>query len=157
APAPPAPSAPAQAASAGASAVMHPLGPPVADTTPLAAADIGTAIGDLVGSKALQSFFRVDDFAHRFVATVDNMGRSHATALMWPVNPTAGRFTVEQRGDDTVIAADNGLRYTPFVLLAETVNTGRAVDLYVRVYPLLQQAYEELGYPKRYFNDRLIE
>lgn len=43
------------------------------------------------------------------------------------------------------------------MLLAESVNTTRAVDVYLRLYPLLQRAYEELGYPKRYFNDRLIE
>jgi len=42
------------------------------------------------------------------------------------------------------------------VLLAETVDIRRAVDLYVRMYPLLQSSYEELGYPKRYFNDRLV-
>ena len=27
----------------------------------------------------------------------------------------------------------------------------------LRMYPLLQRAYEELGYPRRYFNDRLVE
>jgi hypothetical protein len=31
------------------------------------------------------------------------------------------------------------------------------VALYLRVYPLLQQAYEDLGYPGRYFNDRVVE
>jgi hypothetical protein len=30
------------------------------------------------------------------------------------------------------------------------------VDLYVRLYPLLQKAYEELGFPGRYFNDRVM-
>ena len=29
--------------------------------------------------------------------------------------------------------------------------------MYVRFYPLVQQAYAELGYPNRYFNDRLVE
>jgi hypothetical protein len=29
--------------------------------------------------------------------------------------------------------------------------------LYKRLYPLFQQAYEELGYPNKYFNDRLVE
>jgi hypothetical protein len=29
--------------------------------------------------------------------------------------------------------------------------------LYVRIYPLFQQAYKELGYPNEYFNDRLVE
>jgi hypothetical protein len=29
--------------------------------------------------------------------------------------------------------------------------------LYVRFYPLCQQAYVDLGYPNGYFNDRLVE
>ena len=64
---------------------------------------------------------------------------------------------VERRDDVDVISADNGLRYTPYVLLIETVDLRRAVAVYVRLYPLLQRAYEDLGYPKRYFNDRLVE
>ena len=28
--------------------------------------------------------------------------------------------------------------------------------LYIRFYPLFQQAYVDLGYPDRYFNDRLV-
>jgi len=31
------------------------------------------------------------------------------------------------------------------------------VAVYRRFYPLFQQAYVELGYPKGYFNDRLVE
>ena len=31
-----------------------------------------------------------------------------------------------------------------------------AARLYGRLYPLFQQSYEELGYPGRYFNDRLV-
>ena len=30
-------------------------------------------------------------------------------------------------------------------------------DTYLRFYPLFQKAYERLGYPNAYFNDRLIE
>ena len=29
--------------------------------------------------------------------------------------------------------------------------------VYERLYPLFQQAYEDLGYPGKYFNDRLVE
>jgi hypothetical protein len=36
--------------------------------------------------------------------------------------------------------------------------TSRAlVSRYVEMYPLFQQAYAELGYPNRNFNDRLVE
>lgn len=128
-----------------------------AAAAPLAPADVETALVDLIGRKAMLTFLQTDDFAQRFVATIDNLGRTHAPARLWPVNPTPERFMVEQHEGNTVIAADNSLRYTPFVLLTETVNVARAVDLYVRLYPGLQKSYEELGYPKGYFNDRVLQ
>ena len=39
----------------------------------------------------------------------------------------------------------------------EAVDSAKLVALYVRLYPLFQEAYAELGYPSRYFNDRLFE
>lgn len=135
--------------------IKHPLDLP-ATTPPLAAADAGTALTDLLGRQAVTTFFQLDDFPRRFVATVDNLGRAHAPPMSWPIHPTPDRFTVEQREGGPVMAADNSLRYTPLVLLAERISATQAVDHYLRIYPLLQQAYEELGYPKRYFNDRLI-
>lgn len=152
----PPPVAPASAPQAAPEpAIAHPIEPSVTQT-PLEAGEIGAALTELLGRKAVLSFFQVEEFPRRFVATVDNLGRAHASPLLWPVNPTGGRFTVEERDGATVIAGDNSSRYTPFVLLIETVDMRRAVDLYVRMYPLLQRTYEELGYPKRYFNDRLI-
>jgi len=40
--------------------------------------------------------------------------------------------------------------------IAEAIDAKKLVGVYVRLYPLFQQAYEELGYPGKYFNDRLI-
>ena len=146
--------APAASAPAAPEAVKHPI-----DETAgaLAVGDLPAALSELLGRKAVASFLQTDDFPRRFVATVDNLGRAQAPAGMWPVNPAAGRFTVQDGGGDAVIAPDNAARYTPLVRLAEGVDAQRAADLYVRMYPLLQRAYEQLGYPKRHFNDRLIE
>jgi hypothetical protein len=154
------PAAPASApaspsAAASEPAIRYPVEAPTA--APLTPEDLPAALATLLGRKALSTFFQSDDFARRFVATVDNLGRAHAPSIIWPVTPTTGRFMVEEADGATVIAADNSSRYTPFVLLVETVDTGRAVDLYVRMYPLLQQAYRDLGFPKGYFNDRLIQ
>ena len=55
------------------------------------------------------------------------------------------------------IGARNGERYAPFVRFVDGIDARRAVALYLRVYPLLQQAYEDLGYPGKYFNDRVVE
>ena len=39
----------------------------------------------------------------------------------------------------------------------EAVEAKRLVAAYVRLYPLFQTAYQELGYPNGYFNDRLVQ
>jgi hypothetical protein len=146
--------APGSAASAP--AIAHPLEALGLDV-PAGPPDIEAALGDLVGRKAMLDMFQTQDFARRVVATVDNLGRSHAPAQLWPVNPTAGRLVIDRRGGTDVIGSDNGLRYTPFVLLVESVDLHKAVALYARLYPQLQQAYADIGFPSRYFNDRLVE
>ena len=151
-----APAVPESAAAPAEPVIQYPVEAPPAQALPLKAADLGTVLTDLLGRKAVLEFFALDEFPRRLVATVDNLGRSHAPPMLWPIKPTPGRFMVEERAGGSVINADNSQRYTPLVLLAESVDTGKAVDLYIRMYPLLQQAYEELGYPKAYFNDRLI-
>lgn len=150
APTPPVAAVPAQPASQPA------LQPPEPDASlpPLAPADLAGALTELFGRTALVV---TDDFPRRFVATVDNLGRSHAPPLMWPVAPTAGRFAVQEADGSTVIAADNSARYAPFVLLAEGVDAAAAVKLYARMYPLLQGAYRDLGFPGKSFNARLVE
>jgi hypothetical protein len=128
-----------------------------ASTAPaFTAAALRRALADLLGANNAASFLQLDEFPRRLVATVDNLGRPHAPTQVWPVDPAPDRFTVDERGDAPVIAADNASRYTPFVLVAEAIDAKRAVDLYVRLYPLLQKAYQELGFPNAYFNDRVM-
>jgi hypothetical protein len=135
--------------------VRHPVETPW--TARLGAGDVGRVLIDLLGAKAVATFLQIDEFPRRLVTTIDNLGRSHAPAMLWPVHPTPDRFTVDQFDGAPVIGIDNGNRYTPLVLLVEEVDPIRVVGLYIRMYPLLQLAYEELGFPGRYFNDRLID
>ena len=145
------------ASAASAQIVRHPLGVPVAAQTPAGPLDVDAALTELFGRKVVLSMFQLQDFPRRLVATVDNLGRLQAPARLWPVNPAGGTLIVEKNDGAFVISADNGLRYTPYVLLMETVDLRQVVAAYVRLYPLLQQAYEDLGYPNLYFNDRLVD
>jgi hypothetical protein len=114
-------------------------------------------LAELLGSDKVASFLLTEGFVRRVVATVDNLGRAQAPSRMWPVQPMPQRFTVDSEGDaPTTIATANAARYSAFLTFAEAVPLESAVALYARLYPLFQQAYEELGYPKRYFNDRLV-
>ena len=133
--------------------------PEKAALPPLSASDapVRATLVDWLGKDSVVSFLQLDDFVRHAVATVDNLGRSHAAPRLWPVNPMPGRFAVVQAGDGMDVAPGNAERYTAFIAFVDHIDTQRALDLYVRWYPWFQQAYEELGYPGHYFNDRLIE
>jgi hypothetical protein len=143
---------PAPAASTG---PLHPLPPQVAP--PLRADGVHAALVDAFGSDAVTRFLQTTNFAQRAVATLDNLGREHAPVTMWPVVPTPGRFSVDEAGGTSRIAAANAARYSPFVAFAASLDAQRTVDLYRRLYPLLQQAYRDLGFGDRYLNDRVVQ
>lgn len=158
---PPAPAASAAPPLAAASGPQNPIKEPAeqAGALPdLAQADgpVADALADLLGRGSMQALLLTDGFVRRVVATVDNLPSDSAPARMWPVQPTAQRFLVDGEGPGAVIAPTNAGRYGALLSFAEAIPLERAVQLYRRLYPLFQQAYEELGYPGRYFNDRLV-
>jgi hypothetical protein len=149
--APPPPPAPA---------IRHPLPSAAAGGLPsLDGSDayVENALVELLGRKKVREFLHLDGVVRRFVATVNNLATDDASASLWPVKTTPGRFETEAGGGGTVIAARNAERYAAFVHFAEGIDARHAVALYVRLYPLLQQAYEDLGYPGKYLNDRVVE
>ncbi|HMA87876.1 MAG TPA: DUF3014 domain-containing protein, partial [Burkholderiales bacterium] len=93
----------------------------------------------------------------RIVATVDNLPRHNAPEKVMPVKPVAGAFVVRKAGDTVTIDDANAARYTTYVTLFDALPVKKMVQVYVYFYPLFQKAYEDLGYPNRYFNDRLFE
>ncbi len=121
-------------------------------------ASVTERLSQLMGRKNVLTFLQLDGFVRRAVATVDNLARSQASTTRWPVVPTPQRFTTRKSADGVeTIHPDNSRRYAPFVKLVESVDATQAVALYRGLYPLFQQAYEELGFPGRYFNDRLVQ
>ena len=133
----------------------------MAETAPLPAlaesdSALRTAIAGLVGEGALLEFFHMTGIAMRIVATVDNLPRGKVATKILPVRGPGGAFIVDGEAGARVIGAANAGRYAAHLRLAEAVDSRRGAALYVRFYPLLQQAYRELGYPQGSFNDRLV-
>jgi hypothetical protein len=162
APPPAAAAAPAPPPVAEAPRIAHPLPEAPSTAPPLPAlADSDPAVKEtlakLFGSEALANFFNLDAAVRRFVATVDNLPRKTAAARLMPVKPVPGTFAVTGSGDSLAIATQNPLRYRPYLVAMEGVEAKRLVAAYVQLYPLFQSAYQELGYPNGYFNDRLVE
>lgn len=134
---------------------LHPVAKPAegAEQDPQA---FERALSEAIGASAFQ-YLIPDELAQRIVATVDNLARPHAPARIWPVSPTAGRFQVDRSDDGTTtITAANEDRYSALVAIAESVDPARVAAVYSRFYPVFQRAYEEIGFPGRPFNDRLV-
>jgi hypothetical protein len=159
-PAPPAVASPAPAAPAE-PAIRFPV-PQEPQKKPLPAlnesdAAAKEALGSLWNAKTLEQFFHLKDFIRRVVATVDNLPRGKVALRLMPVKQATGPFLTTGKDAGLAVSPANAARYTPYLRLADTVDARKIVALYVRFYPLFQQAYQELGYPKGYFNDRLVE
>ncbi|HXZ53312.1 MAG TPA: DUF3014 domain-containing protein [Burkholderiales bacterium] len=115
------------------------------------------AIAGLIGPDAVAKYVYADRVITRIVATVDNLPRHNAPEKVMPVKPVAGAFVVDKSNGTTTIGAANAARYDAYVTLFEALPAKKMVRVYVYFYPLFQKAYQGLGYPNRYFNDRLFE
>ena len=165
----PAPAAPAPAATAtppAAPASPHyPIDaavPSAAESAPLPAiGDSDAPLQDLMASifagAPLDRIFHLEQIVPRFVATIDNLPRQTVALSRMSVNPIGGSVETSQADGRMLLRADNAQRYAMYVRVMEQADTGKLVAAYVRYYPLFQKAYEDLGYPHGYFNDRLVE
>ncbi|MCB1998838.1 MAG: DUF3014 domain-containing protein, partial [Rhodoferax sp.] len=70
---------------------------PAADAAPIADGDeaVTAALIERFGRAVVLQLMQTDGFAARVVATVDNLPRGHVAPRLWPINPTAGRFSVD--------------------------------------------------------------
>ncbi len=114
------------------------------------------ALAGLFG-RNLEKYFNLREIIRRIVATVDNLPRKELSLRAMPVKPVAGLPVTSGKGESLSFSPKNAARYRRYVRLAESVPTAALVAVYVRFYPLFQEQYEQLGYPGKYFNDRLVE
>jgi len=115
------------------------------------------ALSTLMGRKTFDRYMVPDQLVRRVVATVDNLPRRTAPARTLPLTPVPGRFATTAGAEGAIVDASNFDRYLPYVRVLERLEPRPLVQVYARAYPLFQRAYEELGFPGRYFNDRLVE
>lgn len=111
----------------------------------------------LSGAGALGKYLQPENLIRHIVATVDNLPRHKLAVELLPLHRTAGSFMVSGGEDQATLAThENSLRYAPLVALLGNLDMHAVNALYQHYYPLFQRAYQDLGYPQGYFNDRLV-
>ncbi|HEX5462875.1 MAG TPA: DUF3014 domain-containing protein [Steroidobacteraceae bacterium] len=164
-PTPPAehPAAVPQAAAPPAPAIQHPV-PPSAEQqqTPLPPLDqsdpvVHDSLAGLLGNPAVAKFLVPHNVIRDVVVTVDNLPRKKVAAELRPLQPTAGDTAVDTQGASTTLSPQNYARYAALMDVVKSTDPKALAAVYFRLYPLFQQAYENLGYPGKYFNDRMVQ
>jgi Protein of unknown function (DUF3014) len=119
-------------------------------------APLHDALGDLMGKPAVDRILKPELLVRHIVVSIDNLSRRHLAVELRPTKPLAGSFIATGNDQQGTIDVANFQRYVPYVQSVQALDMKRLAALYVRFYPLFQQAYQSLGYPNGYFNDRLV-
>jgi len=154
---------PAPAAEPAPPGIAHPI-PGDDDTAqpalpPLNGSDsaLHDSLAKLTDAKSLDQLLVPENLVRNIVVTVDNLPRSKTAVERRPVKATPGGAVVLTTGDEITLGEDNYARYAPFMSLVQSADAKQLSAMYFHYYPLFQEAYENLGYPDKYFNDRLVE
>ena len=115
------------------------------------------ALAELIDTKTFDQLVRPNMLLRHVVVTVDNLPLKRVAVELRPTKPAPGQFMVT--GEDQnqlVLDPGNYQRYAPYVRVVQGLDVQRFTAVYFHFYPLLQEAYQNLGYPNGYFNDRLV-
>jgi hypothetical protein len=137
--------------------------PEAAEPPPLPAlqesdAAVRDALAGLAGGlEPLALLLTPENIVRRIVATIDALPREKIPMRIRVVPPVAGSLVTAGPESELTLAAENGLRYAPIMQIVRAIDVRKLAEVYFRFYPLFEEAYDELGFRERYFNDRLIE
>lgn len=128
---------------------------------------IKRSLAAISDSKQFLDWLLLNNIVNRFVVTVDNIPTKSLPNKYRMLKQAPGSFMAKQiepgeakdsAGEKNfVLDPGNEYRYRVYIKLLQSLNMQSLLRMYVQYYPLFQQAYEELGYPDRYFNNRFIE
>jgi len=125
--------------------------PPLDESDAYFLLEIAAALGPTIESLLVR-----EDVIDRLVATTDNLPRDRVSEKIRPVR-TLGLFHPDFDDDDNPMLGPTS--YDRFNLVIGSIanaDLDAAMDTYRRFYPLFQTAFERLGYPDAYFNDRVV-
>lgn len=115
------------------------------------------AIDTLIREPMISSWLIDQYLIQKFVALIDNMARGQLPRKLHPFKGPDKPFTAVARGGALWLDSSAYNRFDPFTQMIDKVDIDEALLQYQHYYPLLQQAYVDLGYPNQSFHHRFIQ
>jgi hypothetical protein len=120
-------------------------------------AALSDALGQVAGAAAVKEYLLPESIIRHLVVTIDNLPRQKVAVGKRPTSAVPGTFVASGDELHATLEPQNFARYQPMVAVVAKLDMQQLAAVYVRFYPLFQQAYQDLGYPNGYFNDRLVQ
>lgn len=114
-----------------------------------------TKLPTLTWRKELLSLMVTDDMIRRFVVFTDNFSQGTLAYEHSPLVSPDAKFTATPAQSDGAITwqwdESSAQRFSLYVDLLRSMDSEMLIQWYVELRPLINQAYEELGYPEQDF------
>lgn len=113
-------------------------------------------LAQVTGREPIESYLVPNRIVERLVVWLTSLDGEAIPLRFRPLRHTPGLFAVDQEGDRLTVAARNTQRYDAQISVLKRIDAASLVAVYLRYYPLFQEAYADLGQSGRHFNDRVI-
>ncbi|MBN1224899.1 MAG: DUF3014 domain-containing protein [Candidatus Aminicenantes bacterium] len=121
------------------------------DSDPL----VRDAVKSISSSSRLKDWLASPDLIRKFVAAIDNIANGQSPRAHFDFFRLQDAFKVEQKSGRDYIDPSSYSRYNAIADAFVSLDTDNAVGLFRKLKPVIQDAYHELGYPDREFQDTL--
>jgi len=114
-------------------------------------------LGALETGATLMNIVASEELIRKFVVFVDNVAEGNLPQLDYPVNRLPQAMAVRELDENLFeMQTVSYQRYTPVIDALTAVDPDQAVAIYRMLRPLFQEAYAEIGYPNRNFDETVL-
>ena len=119
---------------------------------------IRDGVVSLTRHEGVNAWLSANELIRKFVAFVDGVAVGQVVKdPVWILAPE-GPFLAQQISEKVYLLDSTSYkRYDFFTAVVVSLDARRAAEFFVLVRPMLQQAYDELGYPNRKFDDVVFQ
>ena len=118
--------------------------------------DASKQLTGLTTDKKLAEWFHVEHVVRRGVTLIDGLSRGLLLNKMHKAPGPKGAFVVIKEGNKIWVDPANYQRYTYLTKMIESIDSNKLINLFHLFRPLLEEAYGELGYPAKDFDNAII-